>query len=615
MLAKIAMFSLMVLLANGISLGQDISTESTAEKEKKKKETDHRVVELLDRAIADAASLRLAQNRAIVFAMTGDAYWRYDEKRSRDLFRNAASELVAYYLELEREKRENPNLYADALDFGNQSRSEILPLVARRDPELALELLIQTRSTKLNEAILRSSAPNTKSTSDMMNFDPDRQRVSQELALEQQFALLAADANPEKAIKLIRESISKGISSNVIPLLQKLHKKEPKKATELGGDVIKKLVDTDLSKSDDDMRAAMNFLQFAYKPPQSEGKDKLFAFTESQIKDLATKVANTLIQPSRSMTSAILLSQAMPMLQKFVPEKMPYLRQRQAEYDSTMPNEVKAMQQRQVLWDDNSTAEDIIEHLPKLSNEYEKASAYQALFRKIGEVEEEARAKKLIDQIPDEKVRASLMEQFEAARISRSARDGKLEDARKLIGNLKKRKTQIQRLVALAIDFQKKGGAKDKEAAAGLMKDARALISETPETSDELNDTMEVVRGYTSVEPEIAFKLFEPSIDLINGLLDASAVLSKFEGQYGTFKKGEIEFRVNGQRWDHPIFRFIPQMQLLAKADLDKMMGYADRFTRTDSRTIVRLYVLQGFLKDEKELEPPPTQINNYLIY
>lgn len=615
MLAKIAMFSLMVLLANGISLGQDISTESTAEKEKKKKETDHRVVELLDRAIADAASLRLAQNRAIVFAMTGDAYWRYDEKRSRDLFRNAASELVAYNLELEREKRENPNLYADALDFGNQSRSEILPLVARRDPELALELLIQTRSTKLNEAILRSSAPNTKSTSDMMNFDPDRQRVSQELALEQQFALLAADANPEKAIKLIRESISKGISSNVIPLLQKLHKKEPKKATELGGDVIKKLVDTDLSKSDDDMRAAMNFLQFAYKPPQSEGKDKLFAFTESQIKDLATKVANTLIQPSRSMTSAILLSQAMPMLQKFVPEKMPYLRQRQAEYDSTMPNEVKAMQQRQVLWDDNSTAEDIIEHLPKLSNEYEKASAYQALFRKIGEVEEEARAKKLIDQIPDEKVRASLMEQFEAARISRSARDGKLEDARKLIGNLKKRKTQIQRLVALAIDFQKKGGAKDKEAAAGLMKDARALISETPETSDELNDTMEVVRGYTSVEPEIAFKLFEPSIDLINGLLDASAVLSKFEGQYGTFKKGEIEFRVNGQRWDQPIFRFIPQMQLLAKADLDKMMGYADRFTRTDSRTIVRLYVLQGFLKDEKELEPPPTQINNYLIY
>lgn len=614
MFRKLTTLLLMALFVTSLVTAQDSPSESTTEKEKKKKEIDERVVELLDRAIADAASLRLAQNRATVFAMTGDAYWKYDEKRSRDLFRNAAAELVAYNLELEREKRENSNLYADVFEIVNQSRSDILPLVAKRDPELALELLIQTRSAKLSAAILKSSLPNARSGSDMMNFDPDRQRVSQELALEQQFALLAADANPEKAIKLIKESISKGVSSNVIPLLQKLNKKEPKKAAELGGDVIKKLVDSDLSKSDEDMRAAMSFLQFAYKPPASEGKDKPFAFTEAQIKDLAVKIANTLIQPSRSMTAAILLSQAMPMLQKFVPEKMPYLRQRQAEYDSSMPTEVRNMQQRQVLWDANSTAEDIIEQIPKL-NEYEKASAYMALTRKIGEVEDEARAKRLIDQIPDEKVRASLTEQFEAARISRSARDGKLEDARKLIGNLKKKKTQIQRLVALAIDFQKKGGEKDKEIAKSLMKDARLLTSDLPETSDELNDTMEVVRGYAAVEPDIAFKLFEPSIDLINGLLEASAVLARFEPQYASFKKGEIEFRINGQQWNQPVFRYVLQMQLLAKADLERMMAFADRFTRTDSRTIVRLYVLQGFLKDEKELELPSGQNNNFVFY
>ncbi len=617
MFRKLTTLLLMVFFANLCAFAQDKPTETTSEKEKKKKEIDERVIDLLDQAIAGADTLRLAQNRAVVFAMAGDMYWKYDEKKSRELFRNAAAELVSFNLESAKEKRESQDVYADVFEYNVPARSEILPLVAKHDPELALELLVQTRSAKLSEAMLKASLPNAKSSgSDMMNFNPDRQRVAQELALEQQFAVMAADANPEKAIKLIKESISKGISVNVIPLLQKLNKKEPKKATELGGDVIAKLVDSDLAKNEEDMRAALNFLQFAFKPPAAtDAKTKAFTFTEEQIKKLATAVADALLQPSKSMISAMLLSQAMSMLEKFAPEKVRFLKQRQTENESSMPSELKKMQEQRLIWDANSTPEDIIAQLSKLQNDYEKASAYSALSRKIGEIEDETRAKKLIDQIPDEKARTNAMEQFEAARIGRSAKAGKLDDARKLIGNLTKKKTQIQRLVALAIDFQKKGGDKDKEVAIALMKDAKALTSEFPETNEDLNDAMEVVKGYAAVDPDIAFKLFDPVIDQINEYIQASAVLGKFEPQYSNFKKGEMQLKIKGQNWEQPLFRYIPQMQALAKADLEKMNALSDRFARNDSRTIVRLYILQGFLKDEREEDPAPYYGNNYVIY
>lgn len=606
---SLALLIAAILFACSLTVAQTQPSDPDPEKVRKTKEQNERVMQLLDQAVGEAVSLRLPQNRAVVYAISGDLYWKFDEKRARELFRNAAAEIITFNQENEKVKRESSEPFSEMFDFGgDSSRSEVLLLVAKHDAEMALELLLQTRSTKLADAMLKASLPNAKTGNDMLNFSPEKQRISQELALEQQFALLAADENPEKAIKLIKDSLAKGVSLNVMPLLQKLNKKDEKKAAELGGDVIKKLVDLDLAKSDEDMRAAMGFLQFAFKPASAaSGKDKQFTFTDAQIKDLANKIAATLLQPSKSMTMAMTLNQAMPMLEKFVPDKAVLLKQRQAESDANMPPEIKRLLDQQKLFDANSTAEDILAQYPKLQNEYEKLSANEALIMKIGQIEDEARAKKLIDQIPDEKTRTSAQEQFEAARIGRSASAGKLDEAKKLIGNLTKKKTQIQRLVALAMDFQKKGGEKDIATAKGLMKEAKALTNEYAESNDDIADVMEVVKGYAQVEADAAFRMFEPIIDRINEYVQASSVLGKFNPQMSSFKKGELVLKVNGNPYDSPLFRYISHMQSLGKVDLERMILLSDRFARNDSRTIVKLYVLQGFLMDEKKPGVPAT--------
>lgn len=134
------------------------------------------------------------------------------------------------------------------------------------------------------------------------------------------------------------------------------------------------------------------------------------------------------------------------------------------------------------------------------------------------------------------------------------------------------------------------------------MKDAKALANEYPEDEDELGDLMEVVKGYAIVNPDEAFRIFEPIVDQINDFVQASAILSKYNKRNRAFKKGELVMRSNGFSWDgFLLFRYTTQMQMLGKADLNRMSTLSDRFQRGDSRTIVKLFVAQGFLKEDKK--------------
>ncbi|MDQ4120800.1 MAG: hypothetical protein M3209_05070 [Acidobacteriota bacterium] len=592
------------LFFNAAILAQETAspTESQTEKEKVQKELEKQVIKMLDQAVGDAGTLKLASNRAIVYALVGDLYWEFDEKRARKLFRRAANDIIVVNLESEKEKKDSEDVYAGLYDF-NDIRHDVLPLIAKHDADLALELLVETRSAKVSEVLAKAADPNAKQSTVMMGVNPDQFRVRQEIALEQRFAVLAAEQNPNQAIKLIKDSLSKGISWNVLRLLYKLHRKDEKKAAGLADEVIKKIVDTDLTKKREDLNETIRLLQFITNPTiaQAKANQKRFKFSEGQARDIASKLIATFLQANDSLEITTAITRTMSDLEKLAPERMPLLKQKHAEAMKNLPPEIKRWHQRGKIWSPNSTPEEILAELPKL-DDYDRATALNSLTNKIPRIEDEERAKKLIEQIPDEKTRELVSEQYQSAKISRTAKDGKLDDAKKLIGGLSKKKTQIQKLVALATEFYKKGGEKNHETAADLMKSAKNLTNPYPEDEDELNNLMEVVRGYAVVNSDEAFRLFEPIADQINDYVNATAVLSRFNKSNGAFKKGEMILQVRGYVGDNSLlFRFADQIQLLGKADLNRINLLADRFARTDARTIVKLFIAQGFLKEEKK--------------
>jgi hypothetical protein len=604
---RIALFVLLLLqILSSLVISQTPTPETSADKEKKDKEQSARVSQMLDRVINEAGELRLPQNRSIVYAVSGDLLWKLDEKRSRLLFRDSANEILSFNAECEKEGRESNDRYAVFYDSCGDVRTEILPLIAKHDAELALEMLLATRPARLTTLVARTSLADGKPKSDFMNFNPESYMISEEIGLEQKFALMAAEENPDKALKLIKDSLAKGVSDNVLPLLQKLYKKDEKKAGDLAAEVVRKLTDLDLSKNKDELNMALRFLEFAFKSaPSSNAKEKKFTFSDSQSKDLANKLATTFLDGGKSMMAFSGLETAMPAFEKLLPERVALLKQKRTEILNSLPSEFVQMEERSKLANPNSTPEEIIANIPKLPNDYEKASAYSLLISKIGQIEDEARAKKLIDQIPDEKTRAQAQENFEAARIARSASSGRLDDARKLIGNLTKKKVQIQRLVALAQEFQMKGGETDVAAARSLMRDARALTEEYPATLDAIDDTMEVVKGYATVDPEIAFRILPVIIDKLNSYIGASSVLAGFEPSSHVFKKGEMVVRIKGRDWDMPLFRYMPQIQTLGKADPERMSVLADRFDRPETRAVCKINLILGFLTADKKADAP----------
>ena len=590
------------ILVGTASAQTSTPTPAQGEKTAAQKELDKRVVEMLDQVAADAVTLKLAQNRAVVFAMAGDLYWQFDEKRAREMFRSSASDMINANSEAEKEKKDTEDPFAGMLDFTTDPRNAILPLIAKHDADLALEIMAQTRSAKLVEAMAKAAQPSTKEQG-LFDFNPDQFKARQELALEQRFAVLAAEQNPDKAIKLIKDSLAKGVSFNVKQLLEKVYEKDKKKAQSLADDVVAKIVDTDLGKKLEDLQTAMQFLQSATNPNAPKNPDKSkFSFSDQQLKDIANKLANTFLQSGpMSLQLSMSMMRVMKDLEKFVPERMPVLRQKQADAMKSLPPEFSRLQQQEKIWNPNSTPEEILANWPKY-NEMERSMASGSLISKIAQVEDDARAKGLIDQIPDEKIRDQAREKYESARIGRASAEGKLDDAKKMISNLTKKKTQIQKYVSLAIEFYKKGGDKDKETAAGLMKDAKALANEYPEDEDELNDLMEIVRGYAVVSPDDSFRLFEPVVDQINDYLQASAILSKYNKRNRNFKKAELVLKITGYSGDSVLlFRYIKQMQMMGKADLNRMATLTDRFQRSDARTIVKLFVVQGVLEDDKK--------------
>ena len=527
--------------------------------------------------------------------------WKFDEKRARELFRNSGNEILLANAEAEKDKKVEDDPFYAVFDF-NDIRNEILPLIAKHDADLALELLAQTRSAKLAEEMAKASQPNAKQEGGYMNFNPAQFQVQQEVALEQRFAVLAAEQNPDKAIKLIKDSLAKGISWNVLPLLQKLNKKDEKKAAALADEVVKKITDTDLTKKREDLGAAIRFLQFATNPNAPKAtKEKQFKFSDAQLKSIADKLFQYIYAAVKLAGNDDGNDAGDAGLEKFVPEKVALLNKNRRS-DEKSAARTKRMQQQQKLG--------IQIRRPRNSrrfaemNEYEKASAYQSLATKSLRWGRSAREKNGSNKFPTRKTREKATEHTNRQKSAAPAKDANSTKPKKLIGNLNKKKTQILQLVALAMEFHKKATEKDRETAVGLMKDAKGLANEYPEDEDELNDLMEIVKGYAVVNPDEAFRIFDPIVDQINDFVQASAILSKYNKRNRNFKKGELLMKVNGYSWDGLLlFRYINQIQMLGKADLNRMSLFSDKFQRSDTRTIVKLFVAQGFLKDEKKSE------------
>ncbi len=611
---SLKLFSIILLIfaASNSIFAQNSPTESKEDKEKAQQESEKKAVALLEQVVNETALLKLPDNRALVLASAGDLMWQRDEKRARQFFRQAAGEIV----QANNMPKDDSTPGIIGIFQNASPRKQILMTVAKYDAELALELLYATRPPNVAAALASNSQPivpagekTSRTAASMMEDSQNKFLADDEVRLEQSFSAQAADKDPTKAAKLMRESIAKnGVTSSVFQILSKINAKDNKLAVELAGEVGRKLLDSDFAKKDTERNVTTTFLQQYYlnsdKPAAKPDAPKPIKIEDKLAKDLANKLADYLLQidEKKGMSSYYQFRQAAPVLDKIVPERSAAVKQKQASIKKSMPEDFAMFDDDAFGGGSDSSPEKMISGASKMPVQMRgmmyKGAVDEAV--KGGSVE---KARESLKQAPEGKERDDALAYLDSKIAESKIKDGKFDEARKIIDALPSNKEKIERIVQMAISFQAKDTKENKEFASKLMDEVRRLIDDTPQDEDSINDYLKVASGYAYVEPNISFQMLDAFAGQASEIVTAAALLAKYDKRNQSFKNGELILTRGLPRVGNSVFQYGKELNLLANADIDRLKNIADRFQRDDARLLLKLYIVQAFFGKKIGLE------------
>ncbi|HEV7377126.1 MAG TPA: hypothetical protein VGN95_20585, partial [Pyrinomonadaceae bacterium] len=472
-----------------------------------------------------------------------------------------------------------------------QQRKEILQMIARRDADMALDLLRASRS--------QAVTPRTTAKG-FQQPDEDRQ-------LEQSLAIQVAANDPKRALKMAEDSLSKGLSLELLNLLAHLNDKDTELAGRFAADLINKLHSENLATNKEAAWLAVLLLRMGIHPETADGPtirissyDSVgktpFKLDEPQVRDLLEMVTAVAVNSAPNAPLFTLLPSLMPEVEKRLPERATILRRRIAENARTLdPRERMFMEYQELI--QRGTVDALLEAAAKAPDKargmlYEQAG-WKALYR--GDTE---RARQIInDNIRDSASRDRILESFDQVAIWNSMRKEKLDEVRGMLARMTKSKDQRASVLA-----QLAWGAavkKDRKLALELLDEARQFVTLKPKNDTQLYALLQVVRAYALVEPNRAFEMIESLVEQANDLLSAASVLSGFLLPPGMFRKGEFMLTPGYSQISMQFRQFGKELAALALVNFERTKADADKFQRNETRIMARLFIAQGVLSEQ----------------
>jgi hypothetical protein len=553
--------------------------KSTDEEQKTTQELEKKALALVNEILDGAQMLKLPDNRAYVFASAANLLWKSDEKRARVFFASSLSELANAMKSLSTDDSRNGMGHWQLMTL----RQRILVAVARHDGQFALDLLYSTR-----EAFSE-------------NLPLWGRMMDQELALEQTIAGEVAAKDPKRALQLAQESLAKGVSYNTLGLLWKLQSKDIDAANTFAGDVIKKLGSIDFSKSREAGWVAQELLRNLVHPEMRAGaskKIKPLSVEEPTIRELTDVVLNAALNSPSDRTEFFGISSLLPDLEKRSPERVVQLRRKLAENNEKLDPNLKMMMQYHQLTRDGKP-EAIIEAAAKAPPDM-RNHLYQSAVEKLKQNGDLEAARKVVLENMSGEERDRLLSQLDEQLIAAALKDGKMEEARKLIARITPNEARLAQLAHMATGLMAKG---DQKTALALLEETESLVNRAPDNQREIDAMLQVARAYAMIEPMRAFGILEPVIDQANAMLAAAAVLEKFGADRGFFKDGEFRMQESMEMSYTFSTQYKKEMMALAKTDFARTRALADRFQRDEARLMARILIAKAVLGEKPEEE------------
>lgn len=570
---------ILILIVAAPALAQENppTTPKAVEDSAAEKEVKLKALGLLEDVLKDSESFRHADNRIRIRAAAANVLWDHDAPRARLLFK----EVIASLGDLlnNQEVSEEP----ERLGFGGgprQLRRELLQLLAQRDPQLARELLRTTRAQAAGGRVRRG---------DVLADQP----------LELTLATQIAENDPNQAVEIAEESLSRGLSYELPGVLSALYEKDPAAATKLASQVVVKLRTEKFDESDVAKSVAISLLRLAVIAPEGEGKAPKNAaplLDQQSMHELIEKLAVEALRPNTTSPELVgVLQEMMPAVEKYAPARAAQLQRKIEQQNKGKVEPIQAATEDWSKYQNMFEKGSVDELLAAAASAPEgmRDMLYQRAAGKVMEEGDPARARQLLNEhIKDPAQRKQLLAQMDELAAYAAAQQGNLEQARKLMATLR---TNEERVLALAQLADAAIGKGDKKLALALLDEAHEMSSERAKNYKQLLAQLAVARGYAMLDASRSLGILEPVVDQLNDLLAAGVVLGSFFVEE-LIRDDEIMMEPLISVSNEVLTLYVAHFGTLARADFERTRALADRFQRYEIRAIARLLVAQSVL-------------------
>ena len=547
------------------------------------KERQARLNAILEESLADVQGLKLPENRAFFYCRIGNLIWPQDQKRGRSLFMNAAAELANAQTWAESKRSINP--YNELLTGGN-TRQQILNLIASRDAELALDLLVRTRPAAIARAIASGSDKSTRINHAQQN---DLHLAQNETYMEQNFYRLAAEQSPERAVKLLKESLSKGFSHETFQQLSRLAEKDTSAAGEMAAEVVAKLLRASYMSDEQPLYINIQLSQsiLSHHISRQNGDGTKLKFSEAQMRDLAAKFISAYVSDQR--TAPYIGPSVLQVAEKLQPssvEQIKKLINRMNGQNGTQPDLDAAYQK---LMAPDTPIEQLLNNAEKFPTGFRR-NIYQTASNKLmGEGNWQA-AREVLDENFGGVDREQMLANFDQSLAYNLIGQSKFTEAEQVIDRLPDQQ-RMSLLIYLSSNVYSRDPKENKAYATALLGKARQITNETPENSNEMGLLMQLIGGYSNIDAAEAIRLYEGVVPKIIELTDASAVINGFQVN-SNVREGEFVM-TQGDPF-HQYGGNLSMIGAFSRFDIDRTTKLIDSFNRQDMRLSLRVQLLEG---------------------
>ena len=630
------LFGLAILFALvPATVAQDTAAPAQPTEEEKAKEkaaTEKKAFTLLDQVVAEASSLKLAENRIRIQISAADLLWDRQEARARTLY-SQATDGVAELIRTSEPRDQNQRPRPDQMRNPAQLRQELVLSVARHDAPLAYQVLASTRSM---------APPPT----DMGMEGP---QINQEENLEQMLLARIASVDPKMALQNAEQFLEKGqYPRTLTSVLSQLQRKDKEAAAKLESKLVQRLQSENMLARIDAGNLAISLLSpgprvvststdAAVPQPRSTGQvlsessyqDVMRTVVEAALKATpppagaqrggnpgrqrgpnagGQNVRQNNVQATRSdaeneqNNARRLLSgvqSILPRIDQYLPERAQAVRQKMTELGmgnnqrgggggGGMGQVMSAIQQ--------GNADSLLAAAPTVPVQLQPR-VYQAAAMKALEEGNVDRARAIATDHLDSRTRTAVLQSIDFRQMADKVEASRIEEVRQTLAGLTSDSQKIDLLLQLADAAQKK----NPKMTGQLLDEAQRLVSKPAGSYQQLDAQLKVAHAFAALDPGRSFQVLEPGILQLNDLLSAAAVLNGFE--VNVFREGELPLQ-GGSGLGSMINRYAQELAMLARSDFDRAQTLVNRFALSEPRIQARLAIVQGLLRPQLPVGP-----------